>query len=46
MEGFIGEHGNVIISGILAVASLVAVILVAKAVGNLDYIATLSIMGG
>ena len=46
MEGFIGEHGNIIISGILAVTALVAVVMIAKTVGNIDYFATLSVIGG
>ena len=46
MDELMGEHGGTIVSGIIAVVVLLAIVVVVISAGNLDLIATLSVIGG
>lgn len=46
MEGFIGEHGGVIVSGVIAVFSIIAAVGIIYAAGQMEFLATVSVIGG
>ncbi len=46
MEGFIGEHGSVIISGMVAILSVVAASAIVYAAGEMELLTTISVVGG
>ncbi len=46
MEEFMEEHGSVLISGLIAVASVVAAVVIVYAAGEMNYISTISVIGG